>query len=171
MQTADNTTRPKRNVSKPIWLTKDLGSLGKAHNEEDPQKATVSSEVAGRKHINESSTADVLSEGGQQKTKHMPSTGDTVSSAAASKSSPPDSPSKSDVDDESSSDSDASMITASTKLYKRKRQLKVEAQSSSDSDDTEDSGGKFKCVRLVIVATLTLPLSDNIPVAVLERDF
>ena len=41
------------------------------------------------------------------------------------------------------------MITASTKLYKRKRQLEGEAQSSSDSDDTEDSGGKFKCVRLV----------------------
>ena len=88
-------------------------------------------------------------EGGQQKTKRMPNTGGTVSSAAASKSSPPDSLSKSDVDNESASDSDASMITASTKLYKRKRQLEGEAQSSSDSDDTEDSGGKFKCVRLV----------------------
>ena len=67
MQTADNTTRPKRNVSKLIWLMKDLGSLGKADDEEDPQKAIVSSAVTGRKRINESSTAEVLSGGGQQK--------------------------------------------------------------------------------------------------------
>ena len=101
---------------------KDLGSLGKADDEEDPQKAIVSSAVTGRKRINESSTADVLSGGGQQKIERMPSTVDTVSSAAASKSFPPDSPLKSDVDDESASESDASMTTASTKLYKRKRQ-------------------------------------------------
>ena len=68
---------------------KDLGSLGKADDEEDPQKAIVSSAVTGRKRINESSTADVLSGGGQQKIERMPSTVDTVSSAAASKSSPP----------------------------------------------------------------------------------
>ena len=49
--------------------------------------------------------------------------------AAASKSSPPDSLSKSDVDDESASDSDASMITASTKLYKHMRQLEGEAKT------------------------------------------
>ena len=53
MQTADNTTRPKRNVSKPIRLTKDLGSLGKPDDEEDPPKAIVSSAVTGRKRINE----------------------------------------------------------------------------------------------------------------------
>ena len=88
IQTADNTTRPKRNFSKLIWLMKDLGSLGKADDEEDPQKVIVSSAVTGQKRISVSSTADVLSEGGQQKTKRMPSTGDTVSSAAASKSSP-----------------------------------------------------------------------------------
>ena len=47
MQTADNTTCPKHNVSKPIWLTKDLISLEKADDEEDPPKAIVSSAVTG----------------------------------------------------------------------------------------------------------------------------